>query len=1326
MIDPYLHANNNSMYNSAFQNFMIAPGSMMGGPQGFMNQRDSGIMQSQYGGSTMGLGSSPYGYMYDNPVISKFAMESGIISRPTGTNHAATSFHQANVNSLVAGTLMTGAADTAGGLGGMYAGAAVGGTMGGIPGAIIGGIAGSMLGEGTINPITEVMDKRTMEKMAVHQSLGGLANDNSPYGGGFGFSRETSQKVYQNMENLATEDSTFTTGEMTMMFNEGISNGDISGGTVSELNKKLEKTKETIKALSEITGNNKIGEISDLIRQMVTVGFDSSAVADVTHGLSFAARRLGQNPDDYRNNAMQKAIGGENYGGPLASHELISNAFTDSLLANSEIMRTTGNKDSLKKNQNNLFGWLDRSINDRNIFGVNGGGATSEVQRAFLTDMYAREEFGKDNEDKVRERMLTGETRGTALSNIWSGVSKDEMSRYIAKGDTIFNDKMDKNGLTEITRYATANAHDLYSSTSALEVPDRTKEMMRKETERSSPLLAAYLGGDELLKRRIETAALLNSFGGQRGVEESLGQGGQSLLAELEQMIDSGQMGKQKNLQATDRRSGELANRRRNNTIGAKFTKAGSYINARIGDVQEFFSPEATSDTGQSFFQKFFYGENKKMFEVAPQTKKERHANLQVLKEGTRDGTINFDNSIGIHDTSSKRYLGNTGPALDLEKEGSPLAEKKVQDAAEHVTGNTGKGYIGSVPENRRQIGAPESLALFLSGSEATRARDNSLAKRSKNRDDLISGEIGTEKFIEKEQRMDADELSQLEFVSEKIRSGAKLEDWIGDVGSDALGLLGGVFPIDKNLQEQTRQARREKRAGVPQSNKGNIADNAIRDIELLNKNIVGETAEEVAYSGDYEKTGQADEIIYKTSKAGGKYKYINLFEGIEENKAESNQLSISVTPEERKKSQRELSYNVTEEDGTIVFESKTEKQMEEDLQSVIDDLGGEGGGLSSLDKRNNFNQLKYAGGSGKEILKAFGIERTLNKKDTEDLSDMLRAGKFTETIRTSVDINEFNGEKGRGVKSAEELGVMFADRIDAAGYSSIFADSGVGTEFDNINATYDKYKLREESALDPKVSSAVQKFSVMNADDQSNVYGAASEMSNVRMQSKDMSDFQQGIMVELSEDKIKSKFGLSDEHYNVAKGLENTEAVRKTANVGQFRSVANGSVGTGKLRDSLYQAWDIRPSNNEQLLAAQGMLGIFTHENEDGEFGMTDERIKSSIIDKEGKFIIPKNATDRAIMASFNEIAADKGITTQKGRAELAKKVTGGELADTTLDMAKLAGRDVDGLHSAVNGGAQSTESVLSVLKDILSAIRGGGGSANGVTIGDSRRKEF
>ncbi len=767
MIDPSLHANNNSMYNSAFQNFMVAPGSMSGGAQGFMNPAEAAIHQSRYGGGSRGLGSSPYGYMYDNPIVSKFAMANGILSRPTGTNYASTAMHRANVNTLVQDTMTAGAVDgiaaVAGGGIGASAGAALGTAVlpgiGTAVGAMVGGLLGMEAGESMVSPLTDRMDQRTLEKMSVHKSLGGLANNNSPYGGGFGFSRKAAQSVYQNMEGLASEDAAFSTGEMTAMLNEGISNGTISGNTVNELNEKLEKTKDTIKALSQITGNNKIGEINDLIRQMVTVGFDSGAAEGAVQGMSFAARRLGVNQDDHRNETIQRAQTRSMYGGPDAATGIMVSSAMDSYLANSDIFKTLGNKDKVKEGKEGAIDWVEAQFTKKNTPSLAMSGLVSQSTRSLLDDANAREAFAKENESAIREEMRTsGSGRGAATSNLFIALSKEDRNPWLSEGVKTSDKKEKEMGIWEAYREVRYKARELYSDSTARRILAFDQKSIKDATSVTSSEIAPIRGASQLTKTLVDTAQGLDNQGGKFGLADSMTQEIRAVVQQLKTMHADGGIAAVDKLRQNDIIKGEIDLIKQNSTISASVKKSLAWVNKEVvAPATDWATPE--EGTSEGLFKRMLNIKNN-IFQEVGKNKSTTNENLKLLTERTMDGSLDLGVSAGV-DYDRMSYFGNhgsslpadslvKGPQKDLENQGT-LALGKTNFTGSAVFGadavlalSTG-GAIQSRYKKQISDNAASNLKAFNSGdisADEFRARDKEM------RDGMYSGAKGLDKII--------------------------------------------------------------------------------------------------------------------------------------------------------------------------------------------------------------------------------------------------------------------------------------------------------------------------------------------------------------------------------------------------------------------------------------------------------------------------------------------------------------------------------------------------------------------------------------------------
>ena len=1328
------------MHNSAFQNFMIAPGSMMGGPQGFMNPKDYGIMQSQYGGTSMGLGSSPYGYMYDNPIVSKFAMETGIMSRPMGTNYASTAQHQANVNTLVGSTFLSGAIDTAGGLGGMAAGAMAGAAVGGLPGAIVGGIAGSMMGEGIVSPLTDVLDRRTVEKMSVHQSLGALANNDSPYGGGFGFSRKAAQSVYQNMENLAMEDASFTTGEMTMMMSEGINSGEISGDTVSELNKKLEKTKETIKALSQITGNNKIGELSDMIRQMVTVGFDSSAVTDVSHGIAFAARRLGQNPDDYRNKLVQSAQNEEAYGGAGAAPSILSTAFVDSTLANNSNLRgSIGNKDNVKSATQNLFSYAERNMNSSNTHGLNIAGISSEAQRTFVADAFAKEKFGKDNEEELQKRMETGITRGTALSAMWASASKDIKKDYAQGGyDDMKEAFSARDGINNTMTDIGLKANDLYDSPTALLVHKRDKSTMMNQANAFSAVLSDSIGAKQITSDRLKTVNSMLALGGGYGIKESLGQDSLAVLDELNRQEESGELEKQNSMRETDKRAGLAANLRRDNTVTAKVIKTKNWFTAKWGQMTSDLLPTGEDDeegTGQKFTDKMIFGENKKMFDVRNTSNLETMSNLEKLKEATATGSLSLSN-VGSSSLGKRRWLDNTGPAINPEK--GPAKERDVQNASDLVTGETESGFIGAVPENRKRVGPNAALAMFASGAQKNQFKEDVMLESERDIDAFQSGKISSKEYKARDKERFDETIEQLQYVSDAIEDGTSMEEIDSNMGKYARANF-GTFTIDKALQMRKREKRRDPKG----ERKSNIVDDRIALLQTIKEESKGFSAEDVV--GPEKSVEDSTGFGTDTRDAG-----FTTTAGVDLSSEDRERLgtkneykdTISFTSTTRKERSifddgsigKSASKPKKEGEKTISADEMLEKNPNVDLTKFFEtvefdpankDSKDKGEELSKPDmgpskrKKQELDILMGSGGSLKQFGAAIGQDWSdLTRAEATEAIGMIGENKFSQPIAEKFIAGEDGKVDGYDIKSAQKIQQAFSkdakNNIDAG----IFADSKYVDSFKNINTSRDKSKLELESSSNEALGDAIKTYDAMSKEDKEGVFAAAKliEFNRSTLDKKDGSDFYNDTMTALKTGDL----SLTKEQMSAATEISKTTAIKESATADDFSNKVNEFSGAKAGKDALSKVWNVDLTSGDKADAAQGLLGILTADNKDGQKGMSEAAVKGLVIGEDGKVKsqeeINKSPASRAAYEAFKEIGAEKKMSDDA----LAKVISGREIGDEIADMAGLGGRDMGALHSAVNGGESSGDTMVSLLRDILQAIKDG---KPGVVTGDVNR---
>ncbi len=491
-----------------------------------------------------------------------------------------------------------------------------------------------------------------------------------------------------------------------------------------------------------------------MIRQMVTVGFDSSAVGQVTHGLSFAARRLGQNPDDYRNQALQHAQNTDARGGSGITTTLMSSAYLDSVFANTGLDKTVGGRDGVKQAARGAFEWLDSSINNGNVHNMNSIGISSESQRIFGADAFARKSFAEDNEELIQGLINKGATPGKARSDAWSLAGKKAHKQYMREGIKDFEESVEEIGLGDTLLGIEFNAVKNYNGPNAKLVQDRNLHVMKELTRVTAGHYAEIKGNRAITEDRMNTINTIQEKGFGFNVNNPMDQRTSAAVAQYNKMRDNGGLDKHDRVEDADSVAGQAKIIRDNETVMAEVLKFGrkgkktwyggiadavtGYLNP-IGyavDKVRDTSSEVDASTGQTALSKLIDGKNQRL-RYNDQNQKQLHAQLEILEEGTKDGSIDFSKT-GSATYGERRYKGNSASAIKDNKQMPPLVRRlQNQAVADLGTGSDAPG-------------ANAALSMYKSGAMQEDNQNILSREVEKDIDAFQSGKISEKEFRDK------------------------------------------------------------------------------------------------------------------------------------------------------------------------------------------------------------------------------------------------------------------------------------------------------------------------------------------------------------------------------------------------------------------------------------------------------------------------------------------------------------------------------------------------------------------------------------------------
>ena len=369
--------------------------------------------------------------------------------------------------------------------------------------------------------------------------------------------------------------------------------------------------------------------------------------------------------------------------------------------------------------------------------------------------------------------------------------------------------------------------------------------------------------------------------------------------------------------------------------------------------------------------------------------------------------------------------------------------------------------------------------------------------------------------------------------------------------------------------------------------------------------------------------------------------------------------------------------------------------------------------------KKQELDILMGSGGSLKQFGAAIGQDWSdLTRAEATEAIGMIGENKFSQPIAEKFIAGEDGKVDGYDIKSAQKIQQAFSkdakNNIDAG----IFADSKYVDSFKNINTSRDKSKLELESSSNEALGDALKTYDAMSKEDKEGVFAAAKliEFNRSTLDKKDGSDFYNDTMTALKTGDL----SLTKEQMSAATEISKTTAIKESATADDFSNKVNEFSGAKAGKDALSKVWNVDLTSGDKADAAQGLLGILTADNKDGQKGMSEAAVKGLVIGEDGKVKsqeeINKSPASRAAYEAFKEIGAEKKMSDDA----LAKVISGREIGDEIADMASLGGRDMGALHSAVNGGESSGDTMVSLLRDILQAIKDG---KPGVVTGDVNR---
>jgi hypothetical protein len=1245
---------------NAWQGYTSNPNMMAGGPQGYMNPASAMNMQNMYGGNGSSTWSSPYAPMYDNPFTASFMMDrTNMLSKPAGAHAQEFRAHMENIQRGATSALASTGMEIGGGFAGSAAGALLGSAL--LPGigTIIGGIAGSMAGGSMGGALGEMYSNRVGRQLETHRSLMGLANNNSPYGGGFGYSVDDANKIYGKMEEGAIEDPYFSVGEVTRIMDEGIKSGNIKGGQgVGDITSKIKGLKEVAKSLVEIFGGSDIGEIMDTLRRLNSAGLSNGAAVEASHAVGSVARKYGMDATNLMGNLLQEGEVSSSSGSPFSAIDsaMFKVDMMELVKLDPELAKKLGNNEEQKAAFANVeeaytalasgqAGTLATGMNiasSENVYGMLAVGTA-------YSKAGGQEAFDKLNYDE----------QSKLVSESFSEVKNDHLSG--------------RKTLSEMIQARIADGS--FTPVDAVDIYNSNQQAMKKFAGAHSRVLHENkdYGATETMARfamsvmknpELKTAAMRSLDTKDRAIMYALADGMDKVQDSREKTkkdlqrsaaIDSGSFEKQwqGGLTAVNKLFGDFID---GLLKDVKKLTSGSI---KPSDISASVAAAATGKGGNSIeFAKIHAGMNKRA-----------GAGFEEMT-GTGD-----------RDASWLNYLPGFSKAYSPERKVlqsmSTRAGLSRQDVRSGVLGAFSAVGWDSLTEAVGALGYSvmdheEVASIAKSGNQTKRSQANIRSQNLSAFTDFKEGKIDFATFEKRTRKSD-------EGLSDSLDSFIE-------------------FAKKEDLADAPR-ALNTRKEFKPLRDSGMLSFYETADLER-NENDGAEgyrKSMRQAYSAAF-NDGQPEALTAKSEQ------HLEAMRGI---------MQISM---KAKKSVVSAVGAADTIDYTALKSSISEKGVDEGVKSFISNDSK----LNSLDDQTKgflTTALKYSGGDKSKAMDALSVSydkaealmfsgqdgkslaTVLNvgysgngtKQEFQNLSDALRhssSNGIYRNIMKSLNIGEHEAKALAG-----DLATVSKDNADSMAINDVADEAWVSTLYKKTTEGTDD-PLGKAILLNEDAAKATIKWTELkDPDTRKKVFEAAQHISRVMKHTKDSK-----IADQAKANQTRRQYsGLTDEQFQMAKDMGSVKELGEMdGGVNNFVKTAVGTVAISTSNQVNRGLFGENLNTAEKQASAMGIMGLFRVDKDNGLTRLTSSEIKAKYEDIGEKKYEEQTYTERALTKAMNNIVGETGLKKED--------VTGDQLLRQTFIDSGRSHMTAKTLEDSSRSKGQSP--VVSVLNEINSKM--------------------
>ncbi len=1265
MIDPFVQQNQASMHMNAWQGYTSNPNMMSGGSQGYMSPSSAMNMQNMYGGGGSSTWSSPYAPMYDNPFTSSFMMDrTNLLSKPAGAHAQSFRAHMENIQGGATSALASTGMEIGGGFAGSALGAMVGSALIPIPGvgAMIGGIAGSMLGSSGGGALGEMYANRSGRQLETHRSMMGLANNDSPYGGGFGYSLDDAKKVHGKMEEAAIEDPYFSVGEVTRIMDEGIKSGNIKGGQgVGDITSKIKGLKDVAKSLVEIFGGSDIGEIMDTLRRLNSGGLSNGAAVEASHAVGSAARKYGMDATNLMGNLLQEGEVSSSQGSPFSAIDsaMFKVDMMELVKADPDLANKLGNNEEQREAFANVekaytalasgqAGTLATGMNiasSENVYGMlavgkaysKAGGQEEfdkldhKEQSKLVSDSFSevkndhlsgKKTLGKMIEDRVADRSFTS----VDAINIFNS-NQQAMKQFSGAHSRALHDNKDYGATRTMSRFATA----------VMKSPELKTAAMQSLNSKDRAIIRSLASGmDEVESNRGKSKKdLQRSAAMDSGSFEKQWQGGLTAVNQL----------------------------------------FGTFIDGLINDVKKLSSGSVkVSDvsTGVANAATAKAGNNVEFAKVHANMSKRAGAGFEEMT-GTGDRDASFTNYL-------PGFSGTYSPERKVLQSMSTQAGLSRQDV--------GKGMLGAFSavgwdSLTKAVGAfgfatvdhEEVASMAKSGNQTKRSQANVRSQNTAAFEDFKAGKIDFATFSEKTRKSDKGltegldkfvAFAKKEDLENAPRALAKREEFKQLKESGVLSFYEAA-DLERNETAGAEGARKKLRS----------AYNAIVD-DKTPENLTASSEQHLsAMQGIMKVSMKAKKSVVEAVGVADTLDYKALASSIDSDTIEGGVDSFI-------KGNKKLN---SLDDQTKGFLATALKYSGGDKAKTMDALN------VSYDKAE---ALMYSGQDGRSAATVYnvGYSGSGNKQEFQNFSKALQ--------NTSVSGIHRNAMKSLNIKEQEakdlskDMATVIRDNADSMAINDVTDQQWVSTLYKKTTEGIDD-PLGKAILKDDEAAKATMEWAqIKDKDKQARILEAAKHISKVTDHTKDSK-----ITDQAKANQTHRQFSdLTDEEFAMSKKMGAVKELgEEEGTVNDFARTAIGTVAIGAENQRNRLLFGENLNTTDRQASAMGIAGLFDADEKGRLTKMTSEEIKAKYDAIGDKKFEDQDFTERVLSKAMNNVT---GSTKQKKEA-----VTGDQLLAQAFSDSGRSHMSGKTLEDRSRGKGQSpVESVLNEINTKMSAL--------------------